>query len=225
VDQDGTTAFEELLGRSVLFRGFDQQALAPVLAAARVVRLDRHDVVFAEGDPAEEAYVVSTGRIALVKRSPDGRESLIALMEPGDLFGEMPLFDGGGRSTEARAIEPTELLALPYPAVKAALVERPQLLLKVVELLARRLRAADEALADSMFLDVPGRTAKRLLELAGDAQEFTLPVTQEELAGLVGASRERVNKAIATFLRLGWLEQRGRRYRIRDRAQLQRRAS
>jgi CRP-like cAMP-binding protein len=75
-----------------------------------------------------------------------------------------------------------------------------------------------------VFLDVPGRTAKRLLELAGDADEFQLPLTQEELAGLVGASRERVNKAIAQFIRLGWIDQQERRYKIRDREQLSRRS-
>jgi CRP/FNR family transcriptional regulator, cyclic AMP receptor protein len=93
-----------------------------------------------------------------------------------------------------------------------------------VALLANRLRVTDEALADSMFLDVTGRTAKRLLELAGDSDEFTLPVTQEELAGMVGASRERVNKAIATFVRLGWLELSDRRYRIVERVKLAQRA-
>ena len=77
----------------------------------------------------------------------------------------------------------------------------------------------DAALADSVFLDVTGRTAKRLLELAGDGDEFELPITQEELAGMVGASRERVNKAIASFVRLGWIEQSDRRYRITNRAQ------
>ena len=91
-------------------------------------------------------------------------------------------------------------------------------------LLAGRLRNTDEALADSVFLDVTGRTAKRLLELAGDADEFALPITQEELAGMVGASRERVNKAIASFIRLGWIEQIDRRYRITNREQLERRA-
>ena len=101
----------------------------------------------------------------------------------------------------------------------------PTLLWRVVELLAGRLRATDEALADIVFLDVTGRTAKRLLELAGDADEFQLPVTQEELAAMVGASRERVNKAISAFVRLGWLEQRERRYRIIDREQLTRRAA
>ncbi|MEM8707432.1 MAG: helix-turn-helix domain-containing protein, partial [Actinomycetota bacterium] len=83
-----------------------------------------------------------------------------------------------------------------------------------------RLRSMDESLADSVFLDVTGRTAKRLLELAGDSDEFTLPITQEELAGMVGASRERVNKAIASFVRLGWLEQNERRYVITNREQL-----
>jgi CRP/FNR family transcriptional regulator, cyclic AMP receptor protein len=92
----------------------------------------------------------------------------------------------------------------------------------VARLLAGRLRAMDEALADSVFLDVTGRTAKRLLELAEGRSEFVLPVTQEELAGMVGASRERVNKAIASFIRLGWIEQHERNYRIilRDRLEI-----
>ena len=75
-----------------------------------------------------------------------------------------------------------------------------------------------------MFLDVTGRTAKRLLELAGEQDEFVLPVTQEELAGMVGASRERVNKALSAFIRLGWIDQADRRYRILDRPQLSQRA-
>jgi CRP-like cAMP-binding protein len=96
----------------------------------------------------------------------------------------------------------------------------------VTRLLARWLRATDEALADAVFLDVPGRTAKRLLELAGADDEFKLPVTQEELAGMVGASRERVNKALALFARLGWLEVKGRgRYKFLDRGALEDRAT
>ena len=83
----------------------------------------------------------------------------------------------------------------------------------------------DVALADSVFLDVTGRTAKRLVEMAAGADEFTLPVTQEELAAMVGASRERVNKAISSFLRLGWLEQTDGRYRITNRQQMEIRAS
>ena len=108
--------------------------------------------------------------------------------------------------------------------VEEVLRERPELLWGVVRLLVQRLRTTDAALADSVFLDVTGRTAKRLLDMANGEDEFTLPVTQEELAGMVGASRERVNKALSAFIRLGWLEQSERRYRITDREQLARRA-
>jgi CRP-like cAMP-binding protein len=215
----------ELLARSELFSAFERDAVDRIAAAARSLSLQRNDVVFSEGDEADELYVVQSGRIAIGMRSPDGRQSVVALMEEGDLFGEMSFFDGGGRSADARALEPAELVAVPFAALRAVLEERPQALWTVVRLLAGRLRVTDSALADTMFLDVTGRTAKRLLEMAGEADDFTLPVTQEELAGMVGASRERVNKAIAAFIRLGWLEQNDRRYRITDRVQLSRRAT
>ena len=213
-----------LLARSELFSALDPASLATVLERARPCSFRRNELIFAEGDDATDMYVVRNGRVAIASRSVDGRTSVLALMEAGDLFGEMSMFDGEGRSAEARALEPSELLAIPFPAVRTALEERPGLLWEVTALLARRLRLTDAALADSVFLDVPGRTAKRLLEIAGDADEFTLPVTQEELAGMVGASRERVNKAISAFVRLGWLEQIDRRYRILNRPQLELRA-
>jgi CRP/FNR family cyclic AMP-dependent transcriptional regulator len=214
----------ELLGEAALFAGFDDAALGEVVATAELRVLRRNDLVFDESSEPDELYVVRSGRIAIANTSVDGRESVMALMEPGDLFGEMPLLDGGRRSAGARALEPSELVAVPYGVVEQILKDRPELLWGVVRLLAQRLRTTDAALADSVFLDVTGRTAKRLLELAGDADEFVLPVTQEELAGMVGASRERVNKALSAFIRLGWLEQADRRYRITDREQLSRRA-
>jgi CRP/FNR family cyclic AMP-dependent transcriptional regulator len=213
-----------LLARSELFSALDPASLATVLESTRPCSFRRNELIFAEGDDATDMYVVRNGRVAIASRSVDGRTSVLALMEAGDLFGEMSMFDGEGRSAEARALEPSELLAIPFPAVRTALEERPGLLWEVTALLARRLRLTDAALADPVFLDVPGRTAKRLLEIAGDADEFTLPVTQEELAGMVGASRERVNKAISAFVRLGWLEQLDRRYRILNRPQLELRA-
>jgi CRP/FNR family transcriptional regulator, cyclic AMP receptor protein len=207
-----------------LFGTLTPDALQEVARTAATRSLRRGDVLFREGDQADELFVVERGRIAISNRSPDGRESLLALMEPGDLFGEMPLFDAEGRSAEARALEASKVIAVPYRPLRAVLESRPALLWDVVSLLARRLRSMDNALADSVFLDVTGRTAKRLLELAGDADEFQLPITQEELAGMVGASRERVNKAISSFIRLGWIDQRDRRYIITDREQLTRRA-
>jgi CRP/FNR family transcriptional regulator, cyclic AMP receptor protein len=214
-----------LLARAELFRALDADVVQRVAADARTITLQRNDTIFNEGDDAAELYVVRSGRIAIAKRATDGRESVVALMEEGDLIGEMSLFDSKGRSADARALEPSELVAVPFSSLRAVFDERPRLLWVVVQLLVDRLRSTDSALADSMFLDVTGRTAKRLLEMAGDADTFTLPVTQEELASMVGASRERVNKAIASFIRLGWLEQSDRRYRILDRVQLARRAT
>jgi CRP/FNR family cyclic AMP-dependent transcriptional regulator len=213
-----------LLAQSELFADLDDGELQRILADAHNVQLSRNEVLFNQGDPAAALYGVRSGRVAISLQSPDGRESVLALMEVGDLFGDMPIFDGEPRSAQARALEASDLLCVPYPPIRAVLEERPSLLWTVVAMLSRRLRTTDAALADSMFLDVTGRTAKRLLELAGDADTFTLPITQEELARLVGASRERVNKAISAFIRLGWLDQVDRRYHIADRAQLLRRA-
>jgi CRP-like cAMP-binding protein len=204
-----------------LFQDLEPDTLADLAAASSQRRLSRGDVLFSENDVPTELYVVISGRLAMVNRSPDGRESVVALMEPADLFGEMPLFDGQNRSTDGRALEPSEVLVIPYAPVRKLYSDQPSLLWRVVELLAHRLRIMDGVLADSVFLDVTGRTAKRLLEIAGEADDFSLPVTQEELAGIVGASRERVNKAIASFVKLGWIEQRDRRYHILDRHQLE----
>ncbi len=211
----------EYLRGVMLFRDLDEEALIELSSASRIRQLQRGDVLFTEDDEPHELYVVLSGRLAMVNRSIDGRESVVALMEVDDLFGEMPLFDGLPRSTDARALEISDVIAVPYDPVRELYNRRPQLLWRAVELLANRLRVVDGVLADSVFLDVTGRTAKRLLEIAGDADEFSLPVTQEELAGMVGASRERVNKAIASFLKLGWIEQRDRRYHILKRDQLE----
>jgi CRP/FNR family cyclic AMP-dependent transcriptional regulator len=214
----------ELLGTVELFKDFEGDALTDLVAAAERRSFSRGGVLFTEGDEGTELFVVASGRIAIANRSSDGRESVMALMERGDLFGEMAFFDGRPRSAEARALEASSVLAIPYEPLRAIYEAKPELLWSVVEMLAIRLRVTDEQLADSVFLDVTGRTAKRLLELAGDADEFSLPITQEELAGMVGASRERVNKAIASFVRLGWIEQADRRYRITNREQLSLRA-
>jgi len=215
-------AHEDLLAATEFFAGVDTDSLAGLAASGATRNLVRGDVLFEEASEPDALYIVLSGRIAIAQRSVDGRESVMALMEGGDLLGEMGLLDGLPRSAEARALESSSVLEIPYGPVRQLFEDQPSLLWGVVRMLSGRLRTTDEALADSVFLDVTGRTAKRLLELAGERDEFVLPVTQEELAGMVGASRERVNKAIASFIRLGWLEQSDRRYRIllRDRLTL-----
>lgn len=215
----------ERLSRTSFFADAAPAQLAEVAAAGHERQLVRGDVLFNEGDAPDALYLVTSGRIAIAMSSPiDRRESVVALMEPGDLFGDMGMLDDGPRSALARALEPSVVLQVPFEPVRALFNDDPRLLWNVARLLATRLRVMDEVLADSVFLDVTGRTAKRLLELANGSDDFQLPVTQEELAGMVGASRERVNKAIASFIRLGWLEQRDRTYRITQRDRLELRA-
>jgi CRP/FNR family transcriptional regulator, cyclic AMP receptor protein len=209
-----------LLRQTELFGSFGPEGIESLVLASKRVAYARNQEVFAEGDSAAHLYVIESGRVSIASRAEDGRESMMALMERGDLFGDMGLFDGLGRSANARALEQSRLVRVPYPAVRECFDTHPQLLWGVVSFLSRRLRVTDTSLADAMFLDVPARTAKRLLELAGDLDEFLLPLTQEELASLVGASRERVNKAIASFVRLGWIRQAGRRYSLIDRMAL-----
>jgi CRP/FNR family cyclic AMP-dependent transcriptional regulator len=223
--RDATEERTRILSRTDFFSDAAPDMLARVAETGDERHLVRGDVLFNEGDPPDALYLVLRGRIAIAIANPlDRRESVVALMEPGDLFGELGLLDDGPRSAMARALEPTTVLAVPFQPVHQLFNDDPRLLWNVTRLLAQRLRVMDEVLADSVFLDVTGRTAKRLLELANGAEEFVLPVTQEELAGMVGASRERVNKAIASFIRLGWLEQHDRHYRITQRDRLELRA-
>ena len=202
------------LAEVTLFAALTDSELDRMLDESSSLDLVRGDVLFKEDEDADALFVVESGRVAIGNRSVDGRESMVALMESGDLFGEMSLFDGTGRSADARALEPSQVLSVPFGPLRAILDERPALLWEVVKMLSGRLRHMDAALADAFFLDVTGRTAKRLLELAGDTDAFEIPITQEELAGLIGASRERVNKAISAFMRLGWTEQHDRAYVI-----------
>ena len=213
----------EILAKTEFFADADEATLDTLATSCVERQLVRGDTLFDAGDPPDSLYIVTRGRIAIAIANPiDKRESVVALMEPGDLFGELSMLDDRPRSAMARALEPSGVLAVPFAPVLAMFDAYPQLLWNVTRMLAQRLRTMDEALADSVFLDVTGRTAKRLLELADGSDQFTLPVTQEELAGMVGASRERVNKAIASFIRLGWLDQRDRQYTIvhRDRLEL-----
>ncbi|MCB0966545.1 MAG: Crp/Fnr family transcriptional regulator [Ilumatobacteraceae bacterium] len=217
------TGHADQLARTSFFADAEPGMIQQVATSGVERHLTRGDVLFQEGDPPDALYLVLSGRIAIAMSSQvDHRESVVALMEPGDLFGELGMLDEGPRSAMARALESSTVLEVPFEPVRTLFERDPRLLWNVTRLLATRLRVMDEVLADSVFLDVTGRTAKRLLELAGEHDEFQLPVTQEELAGMVGASRERVNKAIANFIKLGWIEQHDRTYRIvhRDRLEL-----
>jgi CRP-like cAMP-binding protein len=213
-----------VLDTTDLFAAMPDDVRGRLRANATRRTLTRGETLFHQHDPSSSLFVIAKGRVAVVAQSGD-RESVLAVLEDGDLFGELAMFTQSPRSAGVRALIHTTVIEIGYQPIRSVLDERPELLWIILRLLAERLRSTDAILADVMYLDLPARTSKRLLEMAGVDDEFTLPVTQEDLASMVGASRERVNKAIAGFVRAGWLEIEGRnRYRILDRTALQHRA-
>jgi CRP-like cAMP-binding protein len=222
---------QDRLRTAALFAALDDDAAAALRASMVELRLAKGDVLFAEGEPGEKLFLIETGKIKLGHASPDGRESIIAVLGAGEMLGELSLFDPGPRTATATAVTATKVLTMSHEALLPWLVGRPDLAVSLLAALARRLRRTNEALADLVFSDVPGRVAKALLELGGKFGEDTPAgmvvnheLTQEELAQLVGASRETVNKALADFAQRGWVTIEQRSVTLLDRERLARRA-
>lgn len=221
----------DVVRRAPLFAALDDDAAAALLESMTKLRLERGDTLFHEGDQGDRLYVIAEGKIKLGRTSNDGRENLLAILGPGELFGELSLFDPGPRTATATAIAETQLIGLGHEDLTDFLTGRPQVSATMLAALAQRLRRTNEALADLVFTDVPGRVAKALLDLSTrfgrQSDEGTLvahDLTQEELAQLVGASRETVNKALADFASRGWLRLEARAVTLIDIERLQRRA-
>lgn len=221
----------DVVRRAPLFAALDQDAADTIIGQMARTHLERGDVLFREGERGDRLYVIGEGKIKLGRSSADGRENLLAILGPGEMFGELSLFDPKPRTATATAVAETQVLGLTNDQLKEFLATRPGAATTLLAALARRLRRTNESLADLVFTDVPGRVAKALLDLAA---RFGRPVeegilvshdlTQEELAQLVGASRETVNKALADFATRGWLKLEARAVVLLDVDRLRRRA-
>jgi CRP-like cAMP-binding protein len=221
----------DIVRKAPLFAALDDEAADSLITSMTAQHMERGDVLFHEGDPGDRLYVIGEGKIKLGRSSADGRENLLAILGPGEMFGELSLFDPGPRTATATAVAETQIVGLTHDQLKAFLGERPGVATTLLAALARRLRRTNESLADLVFTDVPGRVAKALIDLS---DRFGRPVeggvmvshdlTQEELAQLVGASRETVNKALADFATRGWLKLEARAVLVQDMERLQRRA-
>ena len=222
---------DDAIRNAPLFAALDDEAAAALRASMGEQHLSRGDVLFTEGEPGDRLYVITEGKVKLGRASSDGRENLLAVLGPGEMFGELSLFDPGPRTATATAITETTLIHLGNEDLQPWLTGRPEVATKLLASLARRLRRTNEALADLVFSDVPGRVAKALLDLAkrfgvqaDNGIHVTHDLTQEELAQLVGASRETVNKALADFAQRGWLRHEARAVVLLDVERLTRRA-
>jgi len=222
---------EEAVRKAPLFTALDEASAATLRASMTGVKLSRGRVLFKEGDAGDQLFVVVDGKLKLGTTSNDGRENLLSILGPGDMFGELSLFDPGPRTATATAVVDSKLLALANDQVIGWVKEHPQVSLQLLGRLAQRLRKANDVLSDLVFADVPGRVAKAIIELGerfgtkkDDGLHVNHELTQEELAQLVGASRETVNKALADFASRGWVKLEPRAVIILDAERLSKRA-
>jgi CRP-like cAMP-binding protein len=221
----------EGLRDTLLFRGLDDEAARALGASLKETRIRRGEVLFSEGDSGDRLYIVTEGKVKLGRSSADGRENLLAILGPGQMFGELSLFDPGPRSATVTAVTDCTMQSLSHDELGEWLDGRPEVARGLLTQLAGRLRRANDVVADLVFSDVPGRVAKALLDLstrfgriADDGVHVHHDLTQEELAQLVGASRETVNKALADFASRGWLRLEARSVVLLDVDRLKRRA-
>ena len=214
---------EEVVRRAPLFTALDEAAAVSLRASMDTVKIAKGSILFKEGDDGEHLYVIIDGKLKLGTSSGDGRENLLSILGPGEMFGELSLFDPGPRTSTATAVTDAKLLSLSHEKVIPWLKQNPEVSLQLLTRLSQRLRRTNEAVGDLVFSDVPGRVAKALIDLGDRFGKTTAEgllvnhdLTQEELAQLVGASRETVNKALADFAGRGWLKLDGRSVLIID---------
>ncbi len=222
---------QDVVRRAPLFAALDDEDVEALRSTMSTTHLQRGEILFREGQRGDRLYVIVEGKVKLGRSSTDGRENLMAILGPGEMFGELSLFDPGPRTATATAVADTELIGMGNESLHEYLKDRPAVSLALLASLARRLRRTNDSVADLVFTDVPGRVAKALLDLAnrfGRPHEEGVMVahdlTQEELAQLVGASRETVNKALADFASRGWLKLEARAVLLMDVERLHRRS-
>jgi CRP/FNR family transcriptional regulator, cyclic AMP receptor protein len=219
----------DTLSRSVVLRGLPRDELESIVTKLRRRTYRRGEVICHEGDPGQALYVVCSGSLKVTLSGETGEEAILNVVGPGDVVGEMALLDGAPRSATITALEPVELAALNRDDFLALLHRSPTAVEGVLHSLAQTIRRLSEEVGGLMFLDLHARLAKKLLELAeshgrtdGGEVSIEVPLTQEELAGMIGATRPRVNKLLGHYEDRGAIARRGRHIVIRQPALLRR---
>jgi CRP-like cAMP-binding protein len=209
--------------RNPLFAQLSMAQLTHLASLARPHRHRKEQIIFNEGETGTALYMIVKGRVKISQSSPDGRERTLALLGPGDVFGELALLDGGPRSADAVVAEDTELLVVPREEFLTFVMEQPQVAMSLLVVLSQRLRHTNLLVHDAAFFDVRGRLARLLLELAraeggpDAAGALVCPqLTQSELASMVGVTRESINKWLRHYVRNGTVTRRRGRLVVVD---------
>jgi len=189
-----------------IFANLADEDIHELMTAAKRRAFRSGEVIFHRDDPGQVLYMIKEGKVKICIISPDGQEISLAMFGKGECFGEFALLDGLPRSADAVALEKVECYTLQRSDFHNAIMKNPKIAIQVLEALTKRLRNTDNMVEDLIFLDVYGRVAKKLLELADahgvktdDGVRIDVRLTQQELASMVGASRESVNKVMGYF--------------------------
>jgi CRP/FNR family transcriptional regulator len=216
-----------LLGRVPVFEALRPEDLVRVADVAVPRSFRGGEVVFREGDDSDTCYVVRSGHARAVREHGDGRQITLATFGPGDIFGELAMFDDERRSATVEAVDALDVLGIPGVDMRALLSRHPEIAVKLVISLGRRLRAANERLARQSFQTVQSRVAAVLTQLVDQARaegagerDVLVTATQAELAQLAGSSRESASRFLAVLERAGVISQGRGRLTVHDPAAL-----
>lgn len=200
------------LKQVAIFADLAEEDIQDLMAVAKRRTFRAGEVIFHRDDPGQVLYMIKEGKVKICLISPDGQEISLVVLGAGEYFGEFALYDGLPRSADAIAIEKVECYTLQRSDFHNAIMKNPKIAIQVLEGLSKRLRNTDQMVEDLIFLDVYGRVAKKLLELAEthgvkveNGTRIDVRLTQQELASMVGASRESVNKVMGYFTDKGYI--------------------
>src|SRR2546427_7419646 len=189
-----------------LFAGLEDEDIRELMSVAKRRTFRSGEVIFHREDPGQVLYVIKEGKVKISLISPDGQEISLVVFGKGECFGEFAILDGLPRSADAVALEKVECYTLQRSDFHNAIMKNPKIAIQIIEVLTRRLRNTDQMVEDLIYQDVYGRVAKKLLELADthgtkvdDGTRIDVRLTQQEIASMVGASRESVNKVMGYF--------------------------
>jgi CRP/FNR family cyclic AMP-dependent transcriptional regulator len=212
-----------ILQRIPLFSQLGEAELQRVVEVARERTYPKNSVVLFEDDPGDALYIVATGQVKVVLIGEDGREVILSVMGPGEFFGEMSLLDDEPRSAHVIAMEDSSLVVLRREDFEGLLTQSPQISLALLRELSRRLRRADEKVGSLVLLDVQGRVARLLIDMASEegGERITRRLTHHTIAQMIGSSRETVSRTMRELVDKGLIAVQRRDIVIRDRAALE----
>lgn len=212
-----------ILRETDLLRAAPAEDLEAVVTAARLRIFPRGQVVFTRGDPGDSLIVVVSGRVKVVVRSADGGELTLTVIESGSTLGELSIADNGPRSTDAETLEESQLLLVPRETIQDICARVPSAAQALASSIAVTLRRLTEAASDLVFLDLPRRVAKVLLNQPRDDDgTIRSKMTQEQLAHQAAGTRQSVNAALRGFEKRGWIEIHDRAVAVKEVAALRR---